>query len=137
MRTPQQIADKWARNAAAAGQSYEEGINAVQEAPTHKAAAAVDRYVAGVNRAAADGKFQAGLMRVTLAAWKNAAISKGKNRLQSGVTAAKDKMQSFLAEFLPYVEQVKQSLPPRGDFAQNMARMNANAEALHNFRRRS
>lgn len=139
MQSPQQIADKWAARTANAGQAYADGIRAVTESPTQKAAAAADRYAAGVQRAVSSGRFQGGLLRVSLQDWQRNAIEKGQNRLATGVNAAKGKMSQFLAEFLPHLAQLDSVLAsmPRGGLEENIAR--ANAVMRHNaqFRRRS
>lgn len=131
------VADKWQRNTSGSIQSYKDGINAVTQSPTEKAAAAVDRQVAGVQRAAAEGKTQRALLRVSLADWRKAAIDKGANRLASGVQAAVGKVESFLGEFLPYVEQGRDQLSsmPRGDVEQNIQRMVAMVRHNAAFRR--
>lgn len=137
MQSPQAIAEKWAQRAGAAGQAYTDGINAVTESPTAKAAARADAYQAGVMRAVATRKFQDGLMRVGVQDWKNAAIQKGAARFTTGVQHAKGKMAAFLNEFLPFLESVKAKLAamPRGDLEQNLARMMENARAIAQFRR--
>lgn len=48
MPTPAAAATKWATNLGAATNAYTAGVQAVQTAPGASAAAAADRYVAGV-----------------------------------------------------------------------------------------
>lgn len=132
-----EIAAKWRQRTAAATQAMEDGVNAVTEAPTHKAAAAVDRMVAGVQRAAAEGKIQAGLLRVDLASWKKSMREKGIPRIATGVAAAEGDFGAFMAEFMPHIEQGKQKLKsmPRGTIEQNIARMVETVRHNASFRR--
>lgn len=135
----QLAADKWARNLSAAGEAIKAGVQAVTVAPTEKAAQRADAYAAGVARSVADGKYQAGLRKVTLADWQNKVLRVGLPRLAAGAAENKSKVQSFLTEFLPYVEAGQRMLEsmPRGDLQTNIQRavamMNHNAQ----FRRRT
>ena len=134
--TPQQIADKWSRNLSSAGESIKQGVDAVTESPTEKAARRVDAYVAGVQRAAANGKWQRGLRNVSIDDWKEAMRTKAVNRITSGAAIAKPKMEAFMSRFMPFVEAAKRELDqsmPRGSFEENKARMNAMIDKLHQF----
>lgn len=125
MPSPQTAANNWATNMGAATQRITNGVNAVTQSPTAAAANAVDRMVAGIQRAAASGKIQAGLNRVTLQEWKDAMINKGVPRIAGGAQAAKPRMQAFLAGFLPHLQSGIQQLDtqlPRGDIEQNIQR---------------
>lgn len=129
---PSQVANNWANGMAQAGEKIRQGIQAVTESPTHLAARSIDRMVAGIQRAAAEGKIQRGLEAVSLEDWKRAALEKGVGRVGAGATAAKPKMQVFFEEFLPHLERGQAALAsmPRGDIEANIAR--ANAMMRHN-----
>lgn len=133
------VAEKWSRNLSQAGPSIVAGVQGVTESPTEKAAAAADRMVQGVQRAVADGKYQAGLRRVSLEDWKRATIDKGAARVASGAVAARPKMEQFMGEWLPYMEEGKRKLEsmPRGSLEQNVQRMIAQVQHAAQFRRRS
>jgi hypothetical protein len=135
--TPQQIAAKWAAGVTNGVENYRAGVAAVSVAPTESAIAAIPRYVEGVNRAVADGRVEAGLRRVTLADWQRATLDKGAPRLATGARAAEGDFAQFMTEFMPFVEQVRAQLPPRGSLDENLARMVQNARALSEFRRRA
>jgi hypothetical protein len=132
------IADKWARNLGSAGESIKAGVQAVTQAPTEKAAMAADRYASGVARAVTDGKYQAGLRRVSLEDWKNATLRKGLNRIAAGAAESKGKMQAFLGDFLPHLEAGQRMLEtmPRGDLQTNIQRAVAIMNHNANFKRR-
>lgn len=131
-----EIAKKWARNAAGATQSMREGVANVTVNPMEKAAAAQDRYLAGVQSAVQSGKYRDGLLSVSLTDWKTAMLDKGIPRVAAGVAAAEPKFQKFLNSFLPFVETVQRELDsmPRGDLQQNLARMMHNATRLSEFK---
>lgn len=122
MLTAAQVTDKWLASMSRASDNYKAGVQSVSESPTQKAAAAADRYVAGVARAVETGKFQNSLQRITLPQWQQAAIVKGAPRLGPGASASKEKMQSAMTKLLPYIAQGVSQLPPRGDLNQNIAR---------------
>lgn len=136
--TPQQIAEKWSRNLGSATQSIREGIEAVTENPAAKAARRQDAYVAGVQRAVAEGKYAAGLNRVTLEMWKEAALTKGLNRIGPGATAAVGKFTQFMTEFMPHVQAGQRALQslPRGDLGTNIQRAVMMMQHNARFRRR-
>ena len=135
MPTAAQAAAKWKRQMAAAGQAYEDGVNSVDVAPTAQAADAVDRMVAGMAEAAADGRIERGLRSVSLADWKKAAVEKGKQRLSQGAAASEDKTRAAMEENFRDIEEVRASLPPRGTLQDNIARMTAYAEGMAAKRR--
>ena len=134
--TAQQIAANWQRGLANSGEKIKAGVMGVTEAPSQRAIRAIDRQVAGVQRAAADGTTAAGLQRVSLSDWQNSFVTKGLPRIATGATAAQPKFADFMTKFMPAVEAAKASLPPRGDLEQNLQRATSMARALHNFKYR-
>lgn len=132
--TPDQIAAKWQRNSAAAGESIRAGVQAVQVSPMAQAAARQDAYLAGVQRAVSEGRWQAGLQRRSLQDWQQAVITKGIPRHAQGVSGATPKVTAFFSQFLPHIQQVVASLPPRGSLEENLARANQMARGLAQFK---
>jgi len=126
------IAQNWANGMGAAGEKIRAGIQAVNESPTAKAARRVDAMIAGMQRAAAEGKIQRGLEAVSLEDWKRAALDKGISRIAGGAQTAKPKVQEFFQEFIPHLQAGLQALEamPRGDVEQNINR--ATAMMRHN-----
>lgn len=125
MPTPQAAANSWANGMSNATEKIKAGVNAVTQSPTAAAAAAVDRMVAGIQKAAASGKIQASLLAVSTQDWKDAMLNKGVPRVASGAQAAKPKMQAFLQQFLPYLQSGVQQIDatmPRGDLETNIQR---------------
>lgn len=136
MKNAATVADKWSRNLAGSTDSIRQGVQAVTQNPAEKAAQRVEAYLAGVQRAVADGKYARGLRRVTLQMWQEAMLNKGIGRVASGATAGKGKMVSFLEKFLPHLEAGKQKLAsmPRGDLQTNIQRAVAMMEHNASFR---
>jgi hypothetical protein len=138
MPTAQQAAQNWARGMSNASERIRQGVNAVTVNPAQKAIAAIPRMVDGIQRAAADGRIQRGLARVTLESWREDFLSKGMPRIAAGAQTAVPKMESFMAEFLPFVDNVVKAVNsemPRGDIEVNLQRANQVARRLHEFRR--
>jgi len=137
MATPTQIADRWAARLAASTEKIRQGVQAVTEAPTHKAAARSEAYAQGVQRAVSDGSYERGLLRVSLEDWKSKTLEVGIGRIAQGAAAAKGDFASFMGEFMPHVEAGQRQLDqlPRGDLEQNIARANAMIRHNATFRR--
>jgi hypothetical protein len=132
-----QIADAWASGMANSGEKLRRGVQGVSQSPTEKAAQSVDRMVQGIQRAAAEGRIQDGLRRVTLADWQKAMLEKGAPRIASGAAAAKPKFQQFMSEFIPHLQAGMNELEnmPRGDLEQNLQRAATLARHNAKFRR--
>lgn len=131
--TPQEIAQDWANRLGASADKARRGIAAVQTAPGAAAARQADVWAS--NTAASKPKFARNVAAVTLGDWQTAASTKGVDRMASGATAAVSKMASFLTKFLPFVMSAKASLPPRGSYEANKARMNAMVDKVHGFQK--
>lgn len=132
--TAQSITDKWAQRTSGATQQVVEGVARVQQAPGIKAAAQKQVWLANI-QAKAD-KWEANTKAVSLQSWQ-AATTQGAQRIAAGVQAKKGKMEAFLTEFLPHVENVQRRVEamPRGSLEQNLNRMIENARGLAAFRR--
>lgn len=132
--TPASVTEKWAQRTSGATQQVIEGVRRVQQAPGVKAAAQKQVWLANI-QAKAD-KWENNTKAVTLQSWQ-AATEAGAARIAAGVNAKKGKMESFLTEFLPYVETVQRQVDamPRGSLEQNLARMMENARKLSQFKR--
>lgn len=138
MQSAQQIAEKWSRNLGASTQAIREGVQSVTVNPMARAAERVDAYVAGIQRAVADGKYQDGLRRVSLEQWKDAMLEKGLSRVGTGASQAMPKFADFMSEFIPHLQAGVRALEtmPRGDLSQNVARAVAMMQHNARFRRR-
>lgn len=102
MLTPDQFADKHARNLKASIQDIQQGINNVTEAPTAKAAKAQTKMLQNLTNSVNSGKWAARLNSVSVEDWKSAAINKGLPRIASGIDGARAKVVDFASQLLPY-----------------------------------
>jgi len=124
------VAAKWARRAASAGTEYTEGIQSTPRSWATASSAAEKNYVAGVNAAAAAGRFGKGVNRVGDAKWKKNAIEKGPARFSQGVAVAE---ADYASQVGPYLEAIgRVNLPERGPTGSegNYARTAAIGKAL-------
>jgi hypothetical protein len=131
MRTPDQAAAAWAAGLANASQKITDGVNGVTVAPGQLAARQVAVYTQNV--AASAPKWAKNVAAVPLATWQQDVITKGIPRIATGAAAAQPKFSAFMGKLLPFIASQKSSLPPRGTFDQNLARMAAWARAMHGF----
>jgi len=137
-KSPSQIANRWASGISSATQTMTDGVNAVTVNPMEKAIRQIPAYLAGVQRAVADGTLQRGLQSVSLSDWKESMLKKAIPRVASGAMAAKPKFESFMSEFLPHIESGQRMLEsmPRGDMQTNIQRAVAMMEHNAKFKRR-
>lgn len=95
------------------GARYTVGINNA----TWQQAAASDQaeqnYGAGVQRAIADGSRRTGIMRVSDADWRTAAISKGAQVIGARIVDALPKYRANFAPILAAMSSAAENLPPR------------------------
>ena len=132
------VAAKWGRNLKAAGQDIALGVDQTTENPAQAAIEALDKMLARFVEAMQSGKTRRGLERVTLEQWKNAMKNVGIGRIASGVDAkGLPKMQSFMTEFLPFLENVAAQMEgmPDTTFEDSVNRMVAQVRATHEFKR--
>jgi len=103
--TPKEFQEKHNRRLKAAVPDMQAGVERVTESPTAKAAAKADKMKANIVKSIDDGKWQAGLKRVSLEEWKTKMINKGVNRVAVGIDEAADKVEAFAADLLPHIDR--------------------------------
>lgn len=128
--TASQGAAKWATRLSGATQDITQGVQNVTEAPGIAAARSKALWLQQVT-ASAD-KWARRVSAVSLTDWQTAMVSKGIPRIGSGAQAAIPKMEAFLNDFLPFVDQGVQALKsmPKGGTENGIAR--AAAMIRHN-----
>jgi len=128
----QQIAEKWANRAGAAGPALAAAVNGMAEAdnPMAKAAASESRWAEACRKAASENRFSRGCQRVTMQMWRQAMIQKGVPNYQNGIALGQPKFLDFLNRFMPHVMAGKAALPRRGTLNDNIRR--AEAMIRHN-----
>lgn len=134
---PSAVAQRWATGLRAAGPKYAASIMAMTVNPMAKAAANPDKYLAGVQAAVANGKWQNGLLAVSFSDWKQQTASTGATALAAGATKAIPKVQAFMTQFLPYAAQVSarvQSMPNDGSLQASIDRATAAITLMSQFK---
>jgi hypothetical protein len=133
-KDPTASAQKWSTNlqTAANNGTVTAGIQSVTVAPGQAAARQKQAWV--TNTPAAADRWAAHTAAVSLPQWQATTISKGVPRIASGAADAEPKMVAFMQKLMPAINNALGSLPPRGNFSQNLARANAMATALHNLK---
>lgn len=129
--TPEQAAADWVAGLSGKTDKITRGVQAVTVAPGQAAARQKALYLAQVQ--ANVDKWASKTAAVPLETWKSAMTDKGIPRIGQGATAAQSKMSTFFARLLPHIDTVKASLPPRGNFDQNLARLDKFLRGMHNF----
>lgn len=132
MPSPADAAARWAQQLGAASARYTAGVQAVTIAPGTLAARAGPLWAQ--NTAAALPRFQKNSAAVQLGDWQNAAVNKGAPRLASGAQQAQPKMEAALTRVFAHINQVRGSLPPRGDIEANIARAAAFARGMNKLK---
>lgn len=127
--TAADAAAKWQQRFGAAGPAWAAGIQSVTVAPGQAAAAAKDRYLAGVQ--ANVNRYAANVAAVPLQTWKDVSVNKGQGRLASGAQAGLPKFQAAIARVLDAEKSIISGLPPRGSVEQNIQRSAAFQLAMH------
>lgn len=128
------IAAKWRSRIAQSGPAYLAGVQAVTVAPGEKAAAAADRYAAGVQEAVTSGRFAARSRAVTLQSWQ-ASVRDKASRFSSQGQTAEAKYQQAIAPVINYMKTGLAQLPPRGSLSENIARMNNMVQYMAMYRK--
>ena len=108
--TAEQFADKHNRRTKAALEDMRAGIANVNVSPTAKAAAKSEKMRTKLVESIENGKWAAGLKRVSLEEWKEKMLNLGVPRVSSGLDANKGKVAAFAAELLPHIDAGKKAI---------------------------
>ena len=103
--TPDEAYDKLSRNLKNASADIQAGIDRVTENPCAKAAAKKEKMLRKLTESVQNGKWEAGLNRVTLEDWKAKARDKGVARIGPGIDGARSKSVDFFTKFFPHLER--------------------------------
>lgn len=123
--TPEEFAEKQARNLKMSIPDIKAGIERVAIAPGIQAAAKKDKMRANLMASIDDGTWEKRVKAVTLEDWKKKAIDKGLNNISVGIDAAKEKVVKFATVLLPHVDsgQAKVKRMPDATLADSGQRM--------------
>ncbi len=135
--TPQEFQEKHNRRLKAASEDMRLGVERVTEAPTLKAAKSVQKMRVNILKAIDDGKWEAGLKRVTLDDWKSKMINKGVGRVAAGIDEAAPKVIAFAEKLLPHIDAGKAAIEKLPDVTleDSIARMTTFTRHMAKFKR--
>ena len=135
--TPQRAAEKWVRNLSGSTQEIRDGVQAVTESPTEKAADQAEKYRLNTAAAVDSGKFQARLRGVSLEDWKRATLDKGIARIATGAAAAEGDVEDFFAELFPFQQRLQATIDamPNTTLEDSIARQAAWTRGMAEFSR--
>jgi len=135
--TAAEFQEKHARRLKASVEDIRRGIDRVTESPTEKAVAKQEKMLSNLTRAVNDGKWAAGLKRVTLDEWKRKARDIGVNRIAAGIDGAADKVRDFAEVLLPHIDRGQQKIASMADTTldDNINRMTSFIRHMAEFKR--
>jgi len=135
--TSAEFAEKHARRLKGAITDMQRGVEGVTASPTLAAVAKKDKMRAEINRSIDEGKWEAGLRRVTLEEWKSKMIQKGLGRVAAGIDAAQGKVVAFADKLLPFQDTLKGTVARMPDVSleDNINRMTAWIRGMAAFKR--
>lgn len=99
---PASATQKWVTNLSNSTTAMTNGVNRVTVSPGQQAARAADKWLAKVTQS--KDKFARRVGSVTLAEWQNSMTQYGIARVAQGAQSKQGKMQSFMQEYLPYLQ---------------------------------
>ena len=112
-KTLEQTVENLRQSTALIGQRYTTGINNAQWQAAAASDQAEQNYGTGVQQAISSGARRAGIMRVSDAEWRSAAISKGAAVIGARITDALPKYRERFAPILQALTAASEALPPR------------------------
>ena len=112
-------------------------VDRVTVNPCELAAAKQEKMLTNLTAAVNDGRWAAGLKRVTLEEWKDKAKNVGAGRISSGINAAKSKVIAFAEQLLPHIDAGTSKLKTMPDITleDNIARMTSFVRHMAEFKR--
>ena len=129
--SPQETAEKHARNLKGATQYIQAGVARVDTAPGVLAAKKKDKMQRNLNKALDSGKWERRVASVSLPDWKKAMTEKGIPRISAGVDASLPKTADFFGQLFQHQDVIAGEL-------ENMADVTLEDginKAIHNMRR--
>lgn len=135
--TPAEFQEKHARRLSAAVEDVRKGIDRVTVNPCEQAAAKQEKMLTNLTASVNDGRWAAGLKRVSLEEWKDKAKNVGAGRIASGINAAKAKVIAFAEQLLPHIDAGTAKLTTMPDITleDNIARMTSFIRHMADFKR--
>jgi len=136
--TPKEFQEKHARRLKASVEDMRKGVEKVTESPTAAAAKKQDKMRNNILESIDNGKWAAGLNRVTLSEWKEKMITKGITRVAGGIDGAAAKVEAFAADLLPHIDAGQTKVKNMSDVTleDNITRMTTFIRHMSEFKRK-
>jgi hypothetical protein len=134
--TAEEYAEKQARNLKNSLPDIRRGIERVSSAPGQAAASAQQRMKDNLNRSIDDGRWAAKVSGVSLEEWKQAALTKGVDRIAQGIDQAHGKQVQMAGRLLAAVDSASAKVKnmPKGTIQDSIQRMTTFVEDMHKFK---
>lgn len=130
IKTQAQASQNWTGSAGKAQANYQTGVESYNGdwagATTSQQAAMTTAW----NAAVANGSWARGVANTGTTGWKSATVARIAN-YGVGFQAGAAKFNTAIGKILQAESNIVNSLPPRGDYNANKARMNAFSDQLH------
>lgn len=105
--TAEQFQEKHARRLKESIPDMRTGVERVTVSPTAQAAGKIQKLKTNLIKAIDSGKMERAMKAVTVEDWKGKMLTKGLNRVATGIDEAKPKMVKFAGKLLPFVDKVQ------------------------------
>jgi hypothetical protein len=133
VKTAAQAAENWVNSAGRAATAFQAGVQSTTKDQAALAVAQKAVLLANFNTAVNTGVWEAGVMKRGTPYWKAQTLLKVSN-FSTGFQAGAANQASAIGKILNAENGIVSSLPPRGDFQQNLQRAAAFATALHQLK---
>jgi len=130
VKTAQQAAANWAASAGRAQTAWQEGVQSYNGDWAGATTAQQSTMLQQLTQAVTSGRWAQGVQRVGTQGWKQATTNKAAN-FGTGFNAGASKQATAIAKILQAEQSIVASLPPRGDFNQNVQRSVSVQTQLH------
>jgi len=134
--SPEDRAEKLARNLKNALDDIRKGVDRVSEAPGKKAAAKKDKMRANLMAAIDSGKWEQNVASYPLEDWKEDMKTKGINNIPTGIDRAKNKIVKFAQQQDEHQAKIDSKLKSMPDLTleDNIRRMEVQVREMAKFR---
>jgi len=131
-KTADQIAAKYQRGVAGAGQDYANGVQNPSRSWAQATAAGAARWSQGIQAAIANGSFQKGVSAAGDAKWQNAAVNKGANHYTAAAADAASAYAGVAGKIMAAAQAAQSAATamPNATLDQRLARATAAMRAI-------
>jgi len=133
VKTAQQAAQNWRDSAGRAATAWQTGVQGYNGDWAGKTTQQQATLLTNFQQAVTSGRWAAGVNARGTNGWKAATVAKAGN-YSTGFAAGADRQQTAIQKILNAEANIVGSLPARGTYEQNKARMNAVVDQLHALR---